>query len=262
MASLLQLGRGLKQLAGFDFFLILAPNRAGAEVWEKFVKMRGYFDLDVAIAPLRPASLLQSAGKIRSGPFAPTLDRPWRFFLCTFSRLRSSIGNVEIHSEWPPQKELDELQASNSGEQVVGLRSGQYLEWRYKNSPVFRYNTVFLRSGGKLSGYLVTRRHLYDGIDCLFIVDAFGRSEVSPSSWGAAVRLCAAQMFGDGAEMAMIFGNIHIGPISLLKRLPFLTVAPRFLPRKATLFAQWISPPEFEISRDNFYVALGDSDVI
>jgi hypothetical protein len=262
MASLLQLGRGLKQISGFDFFLILAPNAAGAEVWEKFVKMRGYFDLDVAVAPLRPASLLESAGKFRSSPFARALDRPWQFFWGTISRMRGSIGNIEIDTEWPPQKELDELQASNSGEQIVGLRSGEYLEWRYKKSPVFRYSALFLRNAGKLSGYLVTRRHVYDGIDCLFVVDAFGRPEVAPSYWGAALRLCAAQLFRDGAEMAMIFGNTEIGPISSLKRLPFLTVPPRFLPRKTKLYAQWITSPEFEIRRENFYVALGDSDVI
>lgn len=262
MASLLQLGKGLKQISGFDFFLILAPNPAGAEVWEKFVKMRAYFDLDVAVAPLRPASLLESAGKFRSGAFAPALDRPWRFFLLTLSRISGSIGNVEIDTEWPQQRELDDLQAGNSGEQIVGLRSGEYLEWRYKRSPVFRYNTLFLRNGGKLSGYLVTRRHVYDGIDCVFIVDAFGRPDVAPSSWGAALRVCAAQLFGNDVEMAMIFGNTEIGPISLLKRLPFLTVPPRFLPRKTKVYAQWITSPGFEISRENFYVALGDSDVI
>ena len=262
MASLLQLGRGLKQLSGFDFFIILAPNPAGAEVWEKFVKMQGYFDLDIAVAPLRPASLLESAGKFRSGVFAPVLDRPWHFFLRTLSGMGNSTGNIEIDEEWPQQSELDELQASNSGEQIVGLRSGEYLEWRYKRSPVFQYKALFLRNAGKLIGYIVTRRHVYDGIDCLFIVDAFGRQEVAPSSWGAALQFCAARFFGDNAEMAMIFGNTRIGPISSLKRLPFLTVPPRLLPRKTTLYAQWITSPGFEITQETFYVALGDSDVI
>jgi hypothetical protein len=74
MISFFELVAGLKQLSGFDFFLIVAPNSPGAAVWDKLVKMPRWFNLDVAVTPLRPAALLQSAGKLRSGALAQLLE--------------------------------------------------------------------------------------------------------------------------------------------------------------------------------------------
>jgi hypothetical protein len=62
--------------------------------------------------------------------------------------------------------------------------------------------------------------------------------------------------------MAIILGNTEWGPLEAVSRLPFLAVPPRFLPRKTMVYAQWITEQAFDIRRDNFYVALGDSDVI
>jgi hypothetical protein len=262
MSSLFQLVAGLKQLSGFDFLLIMAPNPAGAAVWEKFVKMRGYFDLDVAVAPLRPAALLQSAGKFRSGALAPLLDWPWRQVVGGAAWLRGCLSHVEIETDWPKPAEVERMFSNDWGDRVVGLRSLEYLEWRYRRSPVFRYNVFFLREKGLLSGCFVTRRTVYDGIDCLFVVDAFGVPQLASASWQAVSLAEISRAALNGAEMSMIMGNTKWGSLSAVKGMPFLTVPPRFLPRKTTVFAQWITPPAFDICGDNFYVALGDSDVI
>jgi hypothetical protein len=262
MHSLLQLVVGLKQLSGFDFLLIMAPNPAGAAVWEKFVKMKGYFDLDVAVAPLRPAAMLESAGKFHGGAFAPILDWPWRFVLRTAIGLGARLNHVEIETKWPEPSEIEQMLSDDWGDRVVGLRSAGYLDWRYRRSPMFRYKVCFLRERGRLSGYFVTRRTVYDGIDCLFVVDAFGRPQQTSAPWRTASLAEISEASMKGAEMAMILGNTEWGPLSTVSRLPFLAVPPRFLPRKTTVYAQWITPPGFEIQRDSFYVALGDSDVI
>jgi hypothetical protein len=262
MSSLLKLVVGLKLLSGFDFLLIMAPNSAGAAVWEKFVKMKGYFNLDVAVAPLRPAAMLQSAGKFNGGAFTPILDWPWRSLLITATGLCSFMNHVEIETNWPEPSEIQQMLSGDWGDRVVGLRSAEYLYWRYRRSPVFRYEVGFLREKGKLIGYLVTRRTVYDGIDCLFLVDVYGRSQGSSAVWRTATRAEISKALKCGAEMAMILGNTGWGPLSAVSRLPFLAVPPRFLPRKTTVYAQWLTAPEFDIRRDNFYVALGDSDVI
>ncbi|MGA8729417.1 MAG: GNAT family N-acetyltransferase, partial [Terracidiphilus sp.] len=262
MNSLLQLVVGLKRLSGYDFLLIMAPNPAGAAVWENFVKMPGHFDLDVAVAPLRPAALFHSVGKLHSGAFASVVDWPWRVVLGAAARLSDSFSHAQVDTEWPRPSEFEQMLSGDWGNRIFGLRSAQYLDWRYRQSPVFRYNVSFLRERGELLGYLVTRRTVYNGIDCLFIVDAFGRPEVKPALWRAASRKEISKAQNDGVEMAMIFGNTAWGPISAVKRIPFLRVPPRFLPRKTTVYAQWVNPPGFDFLRENFYVALGDSDVI
>ncbi len=221
MNSLLQLVVGLKRLSGFDFLLIMAPNPAGAAVWEKFVKMPGHFDLDVAVAPLRPAALLGSAGKLHCGAFAPVLDWPWRLVLGAATRLRDPFSRGQVDTEWPHPSEFERMLSGDWGNRVFGLRSAEYLAWRYRRSPVFRYNVSFLREGGELVGYFVTRRTVYNGIDCLFIVDAFGRPEVTPALWRAASRKEISKAQNDGAEMAMILGNTAWGPISEVNRIPF-----------------------------------------
>jgi hypothetical protein len=262
MNALFQLTAGLKKLRGFDFLIIMAPNPAGAAVWEKFVKMRGYFDLNVAAAPLRPLALLQSADKIRSGALAPIADLPWQIAGDAVIRLAGLLSHVSIDSEWPNPGEFERLVPDEWNERVIGVRTREYLDWRYRRGPAFRYNFYFLREANELCGYLVTRRTVYDGIDCLFIVDAFGKPNVSPAAWRGAVMTAIRQAGPKRPEMAMILGNTSWGPLASVSKLPFLAVPSRLLPRKTTVYAEWMTEPGFDIRSDNFYVALGDSDVI
>jgi hypothetical protein len=262
MASLGSLVEGLKKLSGFDFLLITAPNPAGAIVWKALLKMQGKFDLDVAVAPIRPASLLQSAGKLRSGIFGAIFDWPWQRMVGAATSLGAGLNHVQIQSEWPEKAELDQMLSGDWEDRVVGLRSEAFLEWRYRRSPVFQYEVFFLRESGELIGYFVTRRHDYDGMDCSFILDAFGRPELTTAPWRGASYAGVSRASKDGAELAMIFGNTEWGPLSGMNALPFLRVPSRFLPRKATIFAEWITAPGFEVRRDNFYVTLGDCDMV
>jgi len=262
MQALLQLVRGLKQLPGFDLLLVMAPNQAGAAVWEKFVKMRGYFDLDVAVAPLRPTALLQSTGKLRTGALAPVLDWPYRSFVAVGRLFGSSPAQLEIDTQWPEEAEFDGMDADGWGDRVAGVRSAAFIAWRYRRSPVFRYCVFFLRIRGALKGYFVTRRTIYDGIDCEFIVDAFGSPQLTDAVWRAAARKETSIASRNGATAMMILGNTCWGPLSAINRLPFFNVPPRLLPRKTTVYAEWVSQPAFEMRRDNLYLALGDSDVV
>jgi len=262
MPALMQLVIGLKQLSGFDLLLIMAPNPAGAAVWEKFVKMPGYFDLDTAVVPLQPAAVLQATGKLRTGAFGKLLDFPARFLAGGGAWLGAAMSCARVETEWPSANELDQLVSRDWGDRVVGYRSAEFLRWRYSYGPIFRYHVLFLREGGELKGYLVTRRTVHDGLDCLFLVDAFGVPELASGSWrGATMRELARASFG-GAELVMLLGNTSWGPLSEVGAFPFVRVPPRLLPRKTTVYAQWVTKPGFEISRDNFYCALGDSDVI
>jgi hypothetical protein len=263
MGSLFQLVSGLKQLSGFDFQLIMAPNPAGTAVWKKLVKMREYFDLDIAVAPLRPAALLQSTGKFKSGMLAPIMDWPCRLMVGGAAWVGSHIGTGQIQVEWPEDAEIDRMLFAVHDGRVVGQRSAAFLKWRYRDSPVFQYKVFFLRRKGELCGYFVTRKAPHDDMECLFIVDAYGLPSMRKSCWRAASHAAVAQAAGNGAELAMIFGNTASGSLAVMNTLPFITVPPRLLPRKPTVYAEWgASAPAFEINRDNFFIALGDCDFI
>ncbi len=262
MPTLMQLVLGLKQLSGYDFQLIMAPNPAGAAVWEKFVKMRGYFDLTTAVVPLQPAAILEATGKLRTGKLGKMVDWPLRYIASGTAWLGSFTGWMHIDTEWPEAAELDHLLTSDWGDRVVGSRSAKFLEWRYRRSPVFRYNVLFLREDGKLKGYLVTRRTTYNGLDCLFVVDAFGAPTVGPSAWRAALLREIKRASVGGAEIALLLGNMEWGPMSMLGGFPFIKVPANLLPRKTTVYAEWITNTGFEIRPETFYCALGDSDVI
>jgi hypothetical protein len=262
MPALLQLAQGLKQLSGFDLLLIIAPNQAGAAVWEKFVKMPGHFDLNVAVAPIRPIALLQSTGKIRNWRVAPVLDWPFRRLGDVATKLLNSLSKVTYDLQWPEPEELNRMLSADWADRVIGVRTFDYLNWRYRGSPVFRYQVFFLRQKGNLIGYFVTRQTKYDGVNCFFLVDAFGSPQSTNSAWRTAARFAVSLASERHAEMAMILGNSSFGPLAAANSFPFITVPPRLLPRKTTVYAQWTSSSCFDIRRDNFYMTLGDSDVI
>jgi len=262
MVALLQLATALKKLSGFDFFFVIAPNPAGAAVWEKLLKMQGRFDLDVMVAPLRPISLLQSTRNMGGGKVLSIADRPWQFLVGSVARLSSHFATVQVDENWPKSGELDQMFATDAIRQAVGMRSADYLDWRYRRSPVFKYNLRFFREHGKLAGYLVTRRTNHEGVDCLFVVDAFCRSGTKPRLLRAVLRQEIYHGSKSGLELVMIMGNTAWPHLAALESAPFLKVPPRFLPRKTAVFVEWLVPVPFEIRRNNFYVSLGDSDVI
>lgn len=262
MQALMQLVLGLKQLSGFDFLLIMAPNAAGAAVWEKFVRMPGPFELNTAVVPLQPAAILQSTGKLRIGKIGKLVDWPTQLMVGGIAKIGAPLAGVELRTEWPEAAELDRLAYRDWGERIVGYRAADFLHWRYRSSPALRYRTLFLRERGELKGYLVTRRAVYGGLDCLFVVDAFGAPDLPCVSWRGAFLKALSSTEGAGVEMAILLGNTGWGPLASVSGLPFVHVPPRLLPRKTTVFAQWIGDPGFAIRSDTFYCALGDSDVI
>jgi hypothetical protein len=263
MIPLLKLVQGLKKLAGFDFYLIMAPNPAGAAVWDNFWKMQQCFDLNVLIAPLRPAAIAQSLGKLRTGPLRAAFDLSWRAVVRLLNGACNLGRPVQIDRSWPDSAELEALtRSSTDGERATGYRTPAYLDWRYRRSPVFQYKMLFLRQDGQLVGYLVTRRTAYEGLDCLFVVDAFGLPQLSPRAWMSGLGEPLAAAVADKAHMAMTMGNAALNPLASLKRLPFFSVPARLLPRKATVYAEWITAPAFDFNQQTMYIALGDSDVI
>jgi hypothetical protein len=262
MLPLLQLMQGLKQLSGFDFIAV-TPNPAGAEVWEKFAKMPAHFDLGVAALPLCPARVADTSGKLKIGRLAPLVDWPVNSLIRWCGGLGSLFVDGELEAHWPDAVELDSLFATVEGEDMAtGRRDSAFLEWRFRRSPVFRYSTLFLRDRGKLAGYVVTRQSEYGGYRCNFIVDAFGRPDLTARLWRALRLQTIRDSAREGVEMAMAIGNLKCGALANLARTPLFTIPARFLPRLMKLYAQWLTHSDFSFQPEALTLSLGDCDIV
>jgi hypothetical protein len=261
MAALHLMMKGLKELKGFDFYLILAPNPAGAAVWEKLWKMEVCFELDASIVPLRPFGILHSLKKMLNPITVSVLDWPWRVLLGASCRVPAALASVELENAWPAASELDKLFCDGSKGRTLGNRTAEYLLWRYRNSPVFRYEPLVIRRRGDLAGFLITRKTTFEGMDCSFIVDAFA-SPRHPGIVRNASLFTIWRASKDDTQVVMLIGNTGLKPLSELIQVPFFIIPPRYLPRRLTVFAEWIGEPKFPFHREQFHLALGDSDVV
>ncbi len=262
MTSLLHIFGGLKSLAGFNLILV-TPNAAGAVVWEKFAKVPLQFDLDVAALPFRPARILQTTGKVKMGRMAFLADSPWGMVLRGLTSILPTVSGVTIDGEWPSAAELDRLQALYDPTDVAfGLRSPPYLEWRYRNSPIFKYDTWFLRRSHKLIGYVVTRRAQYEGHDCRFVVDAFCEPYLASNIQRETRFAVCRKGSSEGADMAIAIGNCTYGPLAQFSRFPFRRVPRKLLPRSTNLYAKWLTDPGFPLTPSRLFFSLGDCDMV
>jgi hypothetical protein len=262
MIALLQLVEGLEKLSGFDFVMVIMPNQAGSELWEKFVKLPKHFELDVAVVPLRPAKMLRNLSR-RVPSFTTHIpDLFWRGAVAGLSTLGTFSSRNTVQTTWPCAYEIEDMLSATWGELAFGERTPAFLEWRFRRSPVWKYDICFLRDHGRLSGYFATRRTVYNGYDCRFVVDAFGRPELKRGKWASVLRRLSWCEALEHAEVIMLIGNNSSGPLWAVPPVPFLTVPHRFLPRNTTVFAKWLSKPAFSFRPGAFHLMLADSDLV
>lgn len=258
MTPILRLVDSFKQLSGFDFVLMVSPNQP--EITEAFFKIPACFELDVALVPLQPARLLVARAAFPIGAVAGLIDWPWRLLLASGTAIGAAVRGGSLTTEWPGERELGELLAASWEPEAIGQRTSEFLDWRFRRSPIFKYDVHFVRRGGQLTGYLATRRSIYRGYDCHFVVDAFSRCGAGRKDAAGATLSSLRQAALGGAEMAMIVGNTRCGPLAAAYTLPLVTVPDRFRPRNTTVYAKWAIPAPFPFEPGTFHLSLGDYD--
>jgi hypothetical protein len=260
MPPLLQLAQGLRELRGFDFRL-LTPNEKAFTFWKTFVKMPAHFDLDVAVAPLRPAKLLHTAGKFPVQAAIPFVDATWRALAGTAATLSAALSDIAVCDAWPDRATLEALLQMDRPGHAMGERRVDFLEWRFRRSPVFKYDVRFLYRNRRLIGYYATRRQDYHGYDCRFLVDIFLAPDATNVGGKIVADIVRHEARGGGAAAVMAFGNAGCGPLAAAARW-LVTIPEGKLPRKTTLFADWLSPQAFAFSREALCLTLADFDMI
>jgi GNAT superfamily N-acetyltransferase len=260
IGTLAKLMRMLPQLLkGFDAYAV-TPNAQGIVVWETFAKLRPRFDLGVSVVPLRPAQLAARAFFSKASALAPGIDLPWRLMSQGAASLALS-RSITLDDSWPGNVELDGMLESQEAGFAAGVRDRAFLEWRFKNSPLFRYDIAFIRQDGRLAGYIVTRRTTYEGYDVSFVVDAAGAG-LDAKHWAACARRLLQRSAGaTGPEMLLLLGNEKCGPLQHLARTPFVPIPKRYLPQAVPLFAEWTQHGGDPFTAGSLQFSLADCDM-
>jgi hypothetical protein len=258
-ASLVQLFKGNQQF-DFDLWLSVAPNAIGWQLSKKYGRMPEVFDLDVAVLPLKPLDILRTRRSGVPRVVAKAIDGGWRWTLAALASVNWCGSRCSISDQWPEPTALGAF-AGIGRDFVVGKRDYAFLDWRFRQGPVFKADVSFLYRGDSLVGYLAIRRMDYLGLDCSFVVDAFGLPELTPRDWGAAIRSLISREARNGSQMIAVIGNGSCPLLSPLVRLPFIRIPRSRLPRRLTVFAR--PRPGLDLKPDdrNFHMTLADYDV-
>lgn len=127
--------------------------------------------------------------------------------------------------------EYDELWASMAQRIRVGIvRDSAYLNWRYVDHPVYKYERLSMRSGAGLLGYVVGSPRQTFGVDAMLLVDMGAKA----SDEGVSLRLIkglVAHAGRQGRDMVAALTIPRSKMHSALKRCGFLQVPSRLGPR-------------------------------
>jgi hypothetical protein len=258
IGSLMKIMGGMRTLRERFDFAIVTPNDKGIQVWRDLAKLRPEFDLGVSAAVLRPGNF--PAVSRRAGSLAGILNRVWLAAASGASNIFS--GAFSFDRAWPDAEELGLLLAPST-RRIHGRRDPEFLQWRFKSSPVFKYEVNFVRMGGRLIGYVVTRRATVAGYCCCFVVDAFATESCSQSMWRR-IRweILRLETLGGGADMAMVLGNESCGALAHVADFPFIRVPERFLPQRTPVFVDYWAKSMRVIDEREMELTLADCDMI
>lgn len=174
---------------------------------------------------------------------------------------RSGAGRgVEVSAVDEPGAEFDELwEAAQARHDVLVVRDGAWLAYRYARAPGPGYRILLARARGRPVGYLVYRLHAPDGGRGAWIADLFTVAD-DGSAAAALVRAACAELHRAGESAVRIFAapgsSIHSG----LRRAGFLPRRGAYDVRVVPL----VGGLPWDALRDprRFFLMGGDFDVV
>jgi hypothetical protein len=256
IGALAALARGMREVKEHFDGILVTPNTAGAAVWRGLLRVTERFDLTLSGMLLRPSALWHAAPRSLERA-AAAVDSVWRLAV----RGGSSTRRVTLRGAAPADRDVDALLAGAARALPHGERSPAFFSWRYRQSPVMRYDLLWLYVGEALAGVLATRRVTYGGYDTRFVLDAIGAPE--PSLWHAAARaLLAREAARGGAQLVLAAAHDPGGPLAALRAPLFVPIPERFAPQRPTVFADWWTAPRFAWDGAHVALTLGDCDMI
>jgi hypothetical protein len=159
--------------------------------------------------------------------------------------------------------EYDALWASLTDKVGIGVvRDSSYLNWRYVDHPVYRYERLCLKSDGELRGFVIGTRRETFGIDSMLLVDLVAKN----ANDGVSCELIEGFVHHADSQTSEIVVTLAIPGSSLynaLKRCGFLAVPFRLDPKPfRTASAVFSATANCAWDPSRWYFTWGDIDVV
>jgi len=142
-----------------------------------------------------------------------------------------------------------------AGKKTMLDRSAAYLNWRYPEHPVHKYEMFEYRDGMSLEGFLVIREAAIMGRRFALIMDLWGSDlQAKGALFSTATRWARARRI---PYLTMV-GN-YLNTISAL-RFGYVHIPSTFLPKKQVLMGSGAGPESSSLMNSEWIVQLGDWD--
>lgn len=179
------------------------------------------------------------------------------------SRSALTGGEIALQVEDRFGPEYDDLWASMSDKVGIGVvRDSAYLNWRYVDHPVYRYERLCSRPQGKLQGLAVGSPRETFGVDSMLLVDLVAKEDselLIRDLIEGFVRHAEHQGRGMVAALAIPGGKLY----SALKRCGFIHVPPRVDPKPfRTASIVFTESANCAWNPSAWYFTWGDIDVV
>lgn len=187
------------------------------------VMLRNYF------APLRPGTMLSHRKNIPA-PAARLMDAAYGAAVNAARIAPPTLADdEEIALVDRFGIEFDDLwDRAKDGYRMTLARDADYLNWRFRDFPLYRYNIMALRRGKTVLGYVVTRLEEKDKRLNGLIVDVFTEHE-DHRSYGLLLRAAMRLLDKQGADQAILQLPETAWPVKQLKKRGFLFDKPMAL---------------------------------
>lgn len=228
-----------------------------------FIHKLGWLDIATLDMYVRPIDLKAVVGKVIRIPPIPQIVGA---ALSPFFRVKAPAdGDFRLCAIYRFDSRADALiEARSKAHEVIVKRDAAYLNWRYIDSPYWKYHVIAAETDSELLGYVVVRCLEAFGLTGGMIMDIAalpGRADVLDALAKHAVVYSAEQ--GMDVSVAMVQGSIET--LDALRHAGFMRV-PRKLGMKTWHFGVHCNnntvDPAFVGDIRNWFVVFGDDDVM
>ena len=240
--------------AGITFAFAL-PN---ANSFPGFLRHLGYQDIGDVPLLARPVNVHRLVAKRLplpgAGAIAGLFSRPFTKDLPAALPVAKGIEITRIDRF---DARFDALWQRVRGRQrVMAVRDATYLNWRYRDIPLRRYECFAASEGDELGGYIVLRLDQIAGLDAGLVVDF-----VAANADAGARPIAHALVHFHGHDLDLLAGLMlpHTAEYGLLRRVGFWPLPRPLLPQRFRVVAR--DGPAVR-NLDNWFLTMGDYDVV
>jgi predicted N-acetyltransferase YhbS len=149
---------------------------------------------------------------------------------------------------------------------IMLVRDRDFLQWRFKDIPIRKYQVLSARSDGELWGYIVLRQAEIRGTMTGLVADMMVLPGERGDRAGAALLHEALVRFRAN-NLALTGGLLlpHTHEFQLMRRSGYLVAPDRFAPQPFHLFfRQYSEPPPIDLLRtsETWFVSIADHDAV